>query len=1076
MSSAKNLRKRPAKKLAKAKRPYPGLRHYEDGQEVLFAGRTIEIERCADMLKDSRVLVLHGRTGCGKSSFLRAGVKPFLARTNSPINFAQARDGFSVIRSTADPLRAFGAALLEVADTFTSPAAAKKTKRSFGKLASDVNPERIRTAFPDDDAFRESVMTSADAAFNALNTLARAMQTPPIFVIDQAEEVFTLEPRHAFDETDDEAANKARELDLRDAEYFRFIHKVASKDARTRLVVSLRTEYKGLFDDQIALHGHPGEDLKGFHLRDLDLTGLKAAILRPTLREGKDWDKIKRRLDLDDDTPAPGDATGALHITDRAATKLARDLLSDKVPTGGVLPTLQAACIRLWAQSSHARETRGEDYEIDSADLRRLGEIGNQVEEYLQEEIETACAGVDRWKKNLPETVRTWLGALRDFLVRVEADGRAVTKSLLYRDLAEEISNQLVGGLEKNLPHVRVALNALLEPMVGILKPDQSNILALGEDDRDIESGLGNITLGHDSLALALNKWSIASPRDNHKMMMRMGMATMHRLRDLREGQLFLNEDPPHRTTIVVPIDFSWDRQLPHFAQARGFAERLGISFESSDDLDARLSVKKKWNWDALRSATIAREESWGDERRKNGHNERVLIAAEFAAFPGAPPPESEAGVAKRKDPRTEYAWRWSDLLVSDLFVGNALVGPNKDFSDKMAEAMKIAEVEATAEKLSVSAAQRGASDHFVSELSGIVIEALEELLNKGGNVWCAGESGKQLLVLAAKICGRPDLADKIDNLESEGSLRTLDKAVYDVRDPLIEFLLKEKTGQDRFIVGSAATRAMARQCGFHTYFGAKEIAILAAKEMERRQRFDYEIKQGAKISSTVRKEEDARRKALPDLAEETQKIVSHTVWNVSVPASAWRQGLNRAFILRLASIGYFTSEYVRTSMDDFIGFIHEFVNKSLTDDTEGDGAMSGQRQMRYAIKQSIAECYTFLRFDEFGPAVFDLDSLYAYWSEHGNLQTRSVAGEIYNELVTLRQKTIEHYQVCAEAIAWMRYGKAYEPSDEDVSYAFRLKELAWNNYNIYNFYDSERYMSQAADSLRRCMEKDFSR
>ncbi|MEQ1494022.1 MAG: hypothetical protein ABL932_26125, partial [Terricaulis sp.] len=275
------------------------------------------------------------------------------------------------------------------------------------------------------------------------------------------------------------------------------------------------------------------------------------------------------------------------------------------------------------------------------------------------------------------------------------------------------------------------------------------------------------------------------------------------------------------------------------------------------------------------------------------------------------------------------------DLLIEYLHLIQDKFGHLSDAHlAALAEAMKIAEVEATAEKLSVSAAQRGASDHFVSELSGIVIEALEELLNKGGNVWCAGESGKQLLVLAAKICGRPDLADKIDNLESEGSLRTLDKAVYDVRDPLIEFLLKEKTGQDRFIVGSAATRAMARQCGFHTYFGAKEIAILAAKEMERRQRFDYEIKQGAKISSTVRKEEDARRKALPDLAEETQKIVSHTVWNVSVPASAWRQGLNRAFILRLASIGYFTSEYVRTSMDDFIGFIHEFVNKSLTDDT----------------------------------------------------------------------------------------------------------------------------------------------
>ncbi|MBY0564248.1 MAG: hypothetical protein K2P58_08680 [Hyphomonadaceae bacterium] len=986
------------------------------------------------------MLLLHGRTGCGKSSFLHAGVKPFLARTGSPISFAQARDGFSVVRSTADPLRAVGSALLEIADSFIDPES-NPSGRVFGRLASDVDPASIEAAFPKDAKFRESVQTSATAAFSALNTLARAMRTPPIIVIDQAEEIFTLKPRRDLSQSGSEASRQALAEERRDREYFRFIQMVASRDARTRLVVSLRTEYKGLFDDHIAKHGHAGEDLRGFHLRDLDVTALQQAILRPTLRNGPEWQRLKAKLDLDDAALAPGDASDALRISSEAALELAKGLLSERVPVGGVLPTLQAACIRLWEQSKLARERRGGRHEIDVADLRRLGEIENQVEEYLQEQIERQCSRVEAWRDNLPEKVSIWLGALRDLLVRVEADGRAVTNSIELNALTEEIASRLPGG-KSNVGAVTERLKELRDPISGILKPDQDNI-----------------TLGHDSLALALNKWSLATPRDS-KMMMRMGMATMHRLRELRREDLFLDDDLPHETTVISPVDFNWDRQLPHFAQARGFAERLGIRIASDAKLDARRDLRRKWNWEALREALIEREQSWGAKRRWNGGNERVMVAAEFAAFPGKPE-AAENSTAEAVGPAI-YAWRWSDLLVCNLFVGNALVGPNPKFAERIVDAMKVSEATNAAKDDAVQ--NLDAPDQFVEELKAVVVSALEEVLRSGGEIKCANASGRQLLVLAAKICCRPDLAKEFAKLTS---LTTLENAVYDVADPLIEHLLD---GDTRFIVGSAASRAMARQCGFHPYFGAKEIAILAHKEMKRRQGVDR------LTNRQIDKKEKDRRRELPDLAAAVQETMAHTVWNISVPAATWRQGLNRAFILRLASLGYFTSEYVRTSMDDFIGYIHEFVNQSFLADTRGENAMSGQRQMRYAIKEAIADCYTFLRFDEFGPAIFDLDSLYAYWSEHGQLRTRSVAGEIYNELVMLRQRTLAHYQICAEAIAWMRYGRTYDPSHEDISRAYKLKELAWNNFNIYNFYDAERYMSRAADELRGCMERDFQR
>jgi|CXWL01.1.fsa_nt_gi hypothetical protein len=1040
-------------------RPYPGLRHYDEAREVLFAGREQEIAECANLLRDANVLVLHGRTGCGKSSFLHAGVKPYLARSGSPISFARAKDGFSVVRSTADPLRAFGETLLQIAGSFTGRG--QDDGRVFGELASDVDPKEIAAAFPNDPKFQERVKTSARATFIALNTLAGAMRTPPIIVIDQAEEVFTLKRKR---ENVSHEAGSADDTDRqRDREYFKFIQMMASQDSRTRLVISLRTEYKGLFDDQIARQGYPGEGLRGFHLRDLDAVGLQEAILRPTLRSGSPaWDNLKARLDLDDDVKAPGDGEGALHISKDAARELAEALLSDKVPVGGVLPTLQAACIRLWEQSSLARERRAGRHTIGSADLRRLGEIGNQVEEYLQEQIERVCGSVKVWSadaseksQNLPEKVLIWLGAMRDFLVRVEGDGRAVTDSIERETFATAIAKRLPGGVASK-PVVEGLLDVLLDPTVGILKYDQTKI-----------------TLGHDSLALALTKWSLATPRDN-KMMMRMGMATMHRLRDLGIDDLFLKEDLPHRTQIVVPIDFNWDRQLPHFAQARGFAERLGIKITSDPQFDARRDVRnRRWNWRRLRETLLQREESWGSKRRTNAANERVMIAAEFGAFPETPTPDASDGSPTGAG---KYAWRWSDLLVSNLFVGNALVGANPDFSTRISEAMKNAETSVSTDQANTLALQMAAAERASADLREAVVAALEEVLAKGAQIQSTNAAGRELLVFAAKVCGKPELARKFEKLES---LKSLEEEQYDVSDPLIEFLLEAPVGSERFIIGSAATRAMARQCGYHQYFGAKEIAILAYKEMKRRQDREYQAilaeRAGDKAEATrIRGEERRRNKDLPDLAAAVQKIVSHTVWNISVPAATWRQGLNRAFVLRLASLGYFTSEYVRSTMEDFVGYIHEFVNQSFEADKEGVDAMSGQRQMRYAVKEAVAECYTFLRFDEFGPSVFDLDSLYAYWSEHGRLRTRSVAGEIYDELFALRQRVLAHYQTCAEAIAWMRYGGKYDPSHEDISRAFRLKELAWNNFNIFNFYDAERYMSQAADKLRGCMEADF--
>ena len=58
--------------------PYPGLLPYSPGDAERFFGRDAETRIAADNLRASRLTVLYGQSGVGKSSLLRAGVFPLL--------------------------------------------------------------------------------------------------------------------------------------------------------------------------------------------------------------------------------------------------------------------------------------------------------------------------------------------------------------------------------------------------------------------------------------------------------------------------------------------------------------------------------------------------------------------------------------------------------------------------------------------------------------------------------------------------------------------------------------------------------------------------------------------------------------------------------------------------------------------------------------------------------------------------------------------------------------------------------------------------------------------------------------
>jgi hypothetical protein len=60
--------------------PYPGLRPFEEHEWSIFFGRERMIDEVIDRLARDSLVVVHGASGSGKSSLVRAGVLPKLAR------------------------------------------------------------------------------------------------------------------------------------------------------------------------------------------------------------------------------------------------------------------------------------------------------------------------------------------------------------------------------------------------------------------------------------------------------------------------------------------------------------------------------------------------------------------------------------------------------------------------------------------------------------------------------------------------------------------------------------------------------------------------------------------------------------------------------------------------------------------------------------------------------------------------------------------------------------------------------------------------------------------------------------
>src|SRR5262245_36418575 len=144
---------RPRRERAE-ERPYPGLLAFTEEDAPNFFGREGEVEGLWEKIRRRKLLALIGPSGAGKTSFLRAGVLP------------RRPDRWKAILATpgASPFAALAHALA-------------------GELAGDAEAVRELLRFEEPDA--------AMAAF----TRWRKRHGDALVVLDQFEELFTLNPR-----------------------------------------------------------------------------------------------------------------------------------------------------------------------------------------------------------------------------------------------------------------------------------------------------------------------------------------------------------------------------------------------------------------------------------------------------------------------------------------------------------------------------------------------------------------------------------------------------------------------------------------------------------------------------------------------------------------------------------------------------------------------------------------------------------------------------------------------------------------------------------------------------------------
>ncbi len=180
------------KSLTLPDQPYRSLAYYDEADRLLFTGRNADVIRFAATLDrpDTRILVLHGESGIGKSSLLRAGVIPYLEQECVGYRFLRNDKGqVVIIQATKDPVGRLVSGLLEMTERpleYPTPNGDVRTIDLRHVLSESLGTKA------DAAALRPALMADSGRLAMLLEQLSAHLPHAVVLVLDQADELFTL--------------------------------------------------------------------------------------------------------------------------------------------------------------------------------------------------------------------------------------------------------------------------------------------------------------------------------------------------------------------------------------------------------------------------------------------------------------------------------------------------------------------------------------------------------------------------------------------------------------------------------------------------------------------------------------------------------------------------------------------------------------------------------------------------------------------------------------------------------------------------------------------------------------------
>jgi hypothetical protein len=227
-----------------------------------------------------------------------------------------------------------------------------------------------------------------------------------------------------------------------------------------------------------------------------------------------------------------------------------------------------------------------------------------------------------------------------------------------------------------------------------------------------------------------------------------------------------------------------------------------------------------------------------------------------------------------------------------------------------------------------------------------------------------------------------------------------------DRSDPLYTALVE---GRAQYVVGSAPTRARCEQ-------------VPALKVF-----VDY-----LDLETTLSPEDLARLSGPP----------MHEVWHVD-------RELDQAALLRLASVMFYTVEFIRTYPEDYVRFLYDKARECESASPPEADAPIGIR----FIRNAVAACYRFVPLDLYSSTYLLANSPH-YFPDLDGWKAAHVAG-LHNELMRYREQCYRWIERLAE-----RLRPGAPPG------VTALIERGNRNLQIYNYFDAESHLRRAFERL----------